>query len=156
MCFGNHGKGADMPTMPEVSEMLIVWKSRELLDYARAFVRHGLNELNRGQDFFGSDEVPEASRATSPSVPGAVASMLARGKCPIIRKDKHTDLPAGIEYGQRTSKAGAANGRRLQLWRLASRGIAEAFVRKYGDVPQGPQQEMALDTADTRTHYRKR
>jgi hypothetical protein len=51
---------------------------------------------------------------------------------------------SGVNHGRRKSRRESANGRKICLYQLTGRGLAEAFLKRNGTVREPIQREMAI------------
>jgi hypothetical protein len=126
----------------ETIGQIAVWKNAELQSYCCTFVRRGLNMLAIGIPYFGSDDMPEGYQPISHAVPGCAISILRSAH---VISDYFGNHPQqGIYNGRRTSKRKLANGRKVNLFQITSRVLAEEFLIR-NRVPIEPiQMEMAI------------
>jgi len=119
-----------------------VWKSRELLAVACQLVEAGLRCLNAGIPYFGPDDVPESFTADGQGLTGSAVHMLRAAH---IITDYYGHHPEdGVMHGRRRSKRESANGRKICLYQLTGRGLAEAFLERHGRMVAGMQRELAI------------
>ncbi len=128
-------------TLHQAIERECVWKSDEIRGAACALVKAGLDELNSGRDFFGPDCVPD-ELTYSQGIMGSVVHMLREAHVIEDCFDHRPDV--GIVHGRRASRRPSANGRKVCLYRLTSRSMAEAFLRRHGAGYEQTQTEMAI------------
>lgn len=118
------------------------WKSRELLAVACKLVEAGLRCLDSGCNYFGPDDVPESFTAEGQGLTGSCVHMLRASG---IIADYYGHHPEdGVMHGRRRSKRESANGRKICLYTLTSRGIAEVFLKRNGAAVEILQQELAI------------
>jgi hypothetical protein len=117
-----------------------IWKNPEVQSYCCAFVKTGLNLLAGGISYFGSDDIPEDNQPISHAIPGCAISMLRTAH---IIEDFYGDIPdKKIYHGRRSSGRKLANGRKVNLFRLVSRGIAEEFLSRNKVLFEQQQMEL--------------
>lgn len=118
------------------------WKSRELLAVACELVEAGLRCLDQGVPYFGPDDIPENFTADGQGLTGSATKMLLSAK--IIDAYYGTHLEANIFHGRRKSKRDTANGRKIFLYQIVGRGLAEAFLKRNGAAREPIQRELAI------------
>jgi hypothetical protein len=108
----------------------VIWKNDEVLSFALSLVWHALAEYqpitkeNDGSTFT-TDIVPDAERGSGPGIAGSVITMLQAAS--VIQ-------PVGIESNKQwyplriKSTRPAAAARWVNVYRLASRELAQAFL----------------------------
>ncbi len=121
-----------------------MWKSRELLSYACAFVRAGLDLLDRGVGYVGSDDVPEAAipGADSPGIAGSAITMLRNASVIRDHWGTHPGAVPPVNHGRRRSKRESANSRKVGTYEIAGRQIAESFLIRNGQSVAPRQREL--------------
>lgn len=118
------------------------WIPGQIRDAAAALITAAFCELAAGRDYFGPDNIPESVTFDGRGSVGSATRMLIDAH---IITATRVNLPdSGIHYGRRKSKRAAANGRRVDLYTLCSRGIAEAWMRRNGLVVAEAQGELKL------------
>jgi hypothetical protein len=118
------------------------WKSRELLSVACQLVEAGLRCLNAGVPYWGPDDIPESFTADGQGITGSAVHMLRASG---VITDYYGHHPEdGVIHGRRKSKRPSANGRKIALYQLSSRGLAEAFLRRNGAAVEAVQRELAI------------
>ena len=147
-----------MPAPANAVDQQDIWKDAEMRHFAVALITHALRRLNAGEDYFTTDCVTEAERSLrtatgtkriGPGVPGSVITKL---------KNASVIVPVGIFVGDKfyadseKSKRGDAKTRPVDKYRLASRGIAESFLRRQR-VNESPQLELGMDVPVPRMAY---
>ena len=120
----------------------IMWKSRELLAVACQLVEAGLRCLDVGVPYFGPDDVPESFTAEGQGLTGSAVNMLRAAH--IIADYDGTHTEADVFHGRRRSKRVSANGRKICLYAIVGRGLAEAFLERNGVIREPVQREMVL------------
>lgn len=118
---------------------LAIWKNEKLMDYARRFIEAGLNELDLGFDFFGSDDVKDGADMDH-AIPGAAISCLRRANLIKDYFGHHPEL--GIHGGRRMSKRPLRNGAKVNLYSLTSKAMAVAFLKRAGTLVKPQQMEL--------------
>ena len=126
----------------EARDIETVWKSRELLAVACRLVEAGLAQLDAGNDFFGPDDIPEIFTAGGQGLTGSATKMLISSK--IIERYYGHNPERGLIYGERTSKRESANDRKIKLYQIVGRGLAQAFLKRHGWATEPMQREMVL------------
>lgn len=117
-----------MPIPFEIVAQVVTWKNPEVRAYSVAFIKAGLEYLNIGIHYFGSDSVAEVHQPEDHAVPGAAISLLLGAG---VIKGFYDTIPDDKIYGgRRTSRRPLANGRKINLFSLASRSIAESFLKR--------------------------
>lgn len=123
-------------------EIETVWKSRELLDVACQLVEAGLRCLDQGVPYWGPDDVPESFTAGGQGLTGSAVHALRSAH---IISDYYNSYPEdGVMHGRRRSKRESANGRKICLYQIAGRGLAEAFLARHGWAREPIQRELVL------------
>ena len=131
-----------MSDFAQAREQQHAWKDREIARAAVALVRAGLRELDAGQDFFGPDNLEAAITFDGQGIVGSAVHMLREAH---IIADCWAHRPEdGIVHGRRRSLRPSANGRKVSLYTLTNRGIAEAFLRGHGMLIAVQQSELQL------------
>ena len=125
-------------TVQAAVECLTVWKPGAIRNAAVALVRAGLAELRTGADCFGPDNVPETVSYDGQGTCGSALHALRTAG--IIRDYWGPTFPGG----RRRSLRPSANGRKIQLYQLTSRAVAESFLRRNGEPVTARQMEMAI------------
>jgi hypothetical protein len=119
-----------------------LWKPNDLLAVACELVRAGLDQFDKGRDYFGPDDVPESFTAEGQGLTGSAVHMLRAAG---IIEDYYGHHPEdGVMHGRRRSKRESANGRKVCTYQIVGRGLAEAFLRRNGVAVEGMQRELAL------------
>lgn len=113
-------------TREEAKDCVNVWKPGVKRDYAIAFVKAGLDLLNRGIDVWGPDEVPEADRKAAASKTGKAVGV------PGLAVSELIGAGIVVPVGRRKSLAPSAHGRRIDTYSFTSRGVAEAWLARNG------------------------
>ena len=126
-----------MTISAEAVQQVTAWKNVALQSYCVQLVKVGLDLLNRGIPYFGSDDVPEAFQPDSHAIPGCAISVLRAGH--VIGDYFGTHPDDRIFNGRRMSKRALANGRKVALFQLTNRGMAEEFLNR-NDIPYEPTQ----------------
>jgi hypothetical protein len=107
----------------------ILWKPGPVLRAAVELVKAGLSELDKGRAHFGPDNVDPAYSYEGTGICGVATRMLTQAN--IIVPSQYHNPEEKVFHGRRKSLRDQANSRRVDLYELASRGLAEAFVKKY-------------------------
>ena len=133
---------SDNPDFAKAREQQHAWKHAEIQRAAVAIVQAGLAELTAGRGHFGPDNIPESITFDGQGIVGSAVHMLRAAN---VIRDCWLHRPTeGIVHGRRASKRPSANGRKIALYQLTSRAMAEAYLARNG-LPQAPLQiEMAL------------
>ena len=122
------------------------FKHAELVRYACAFVAAGLALMDRGTGYVGSDDVGEEYQAgpDGPGIAGSAVTMLRNAG--VIEDYWGNDAEAvpPVRGGRRRSKRESANGRRVPVYGLSSRSLAETFLRRNGWPVSERQGRLAL------------
>ena len=117
-----------MPLTLDTIAPVAVWKNAELQAYCIAFVKAGLDLLQDGISYFGSDNVSESEQPNSHSIPGCAISLLRTAG--VITDFFGTIRSEKITNGRRKSMRDLANGRKVNLFQLTSIGMAEQFLKR--------------------------
>lgn len=129
-----------MPIPFETAAQIVIWKNPAVQAYSVAFVKAGLDYLGIGIHYFGSDSVAEVHQPECHAVPGAAISLLLGAG---VIKGFYDTIPDDKIYGgRRTSRRPLANGRKINLFSLASRAIAELFLKRNNIYIQEEQVEL--------------
>ena len=127
----------------KATALLAVWKNEDQEKYARHLVAAGLAQLNAGRDYFGPDDIPEdTAQGYGQYLPGIVSRILQLAG--LLVPYEQTKIEEGIKFGRRKSKHESRNGAKVQLYKLASRGLAEEFVRRKGGLVVEKQMCLAM------------
>ena len=132
----------------EPLSQLAAWKPGEVAAFAVQLVRVGLNRPH-----FGTDDVPEHLQPVSHGVAGSTVEMLRNAH--VIRNWYGSDPASGVVAGRRRSRRAAANGRKVDVYELCSRGVAVEFLRRHGaSVPDNggwlfPEMDIASGVIST-------
>jgi hypothetical protein len=119
---------------------IATWKNAELQHYCTAFVTVAVNLLDSGTSYVGSDDVPDQDQPESHAIPGSALTMLRAAN---VITDFWGSVPAeNIHGGRRKSKRTAANGRKIGLYTLTSRGMAVEWLKRNGVQTEPYQLEM--------------
>jgi hypothetical protein len=119
-----------MPTPLETAVAAqVLWKPGPILRAAVELVKAGLSELDKGHSFFGCDNVPEAYAYEGQGICGVATRMLIQSN--LIRPSQYHNPEQGVFNGRRKSLRKQGHARRVDLYELASKGLAEAFVVRY-------------------------
>lgn len=114
----------------ELSKAIIqkfLFKPRKTLDYARAVVKAGLNELLVYDcDYFGPDDLPEDAHPADGTTSGCVFASLRDAH--IIRHSELHKPAVGIIHGRRRSKHRSRKSAWINLWTLTNMVVADAFL----------------------------
>ena len=147
-----------MPAPATAVDQQDVWKDAEMRHFALALITHALRRLNAGNDYFTTDCVPDEERTLRSAtgtkhigngVPGSVITKL---------KNAHVIAPVGIFSNGKfyadseKSKRGDAKTRPVDKYKLASRGLAESFLRR-NSVDLAPQMELGMEVPVPRPAY---
>ena len=117
------------------------WKTGEIVKAQVALVEAGLDNLRMDCPYFGPDDIPESVAFGGQ---GIVGSALAALRNAGLITDCWLHAPqSGIVHGRRRSRRPAANGRKVNLYTLTSRALAEAFVARHKPVER-KQMELAF------------
>ena len=133
---------SDNPDFARARDQQHAWKNAEMQRAAVALVQAGLAELATGRDYFGPDDVPPDITFDGQGIVGSAVHMLRSAN---VIRDCWLHRPEdGIVHGRRASKRESANGRKVCLYELTGRALAEAYLARNG-LPQAPLQTgMAL------------
>ncbi|MFA5187518.1 MAG: hypothetical protein WC551_13645 [Patescibacteria group bacterium] len=124
----------------EARDVQTVWKAGALIEAACQLVRAGLIRLDAGEDYFGPDDIPEAFTAGGQGITGSAVHMLRAAG--ILQDYDGSHAEAGVFHGRRRSRRESANGRKVCLYQLTGRGLAEAFLSRYGQAVELRQMVM--------------
>ena len=116
-----------------------LWKAGPVLRAAVELVKAGLSELDKGRAHFGADNVGEAYVYEGQGICGVATRLLIHSN--LIAPSQYHNPDEGVYHGRRKSKRGSAHARRVDCYELASRGLAEAFVKKHGSSWRMSQQD---------------
>ena len=133
-------------TTPELEKAMAnqqLWKAGPVLRAAVELVKAGLAGLDKGVYFFGADDVPESYAYEGKGICGTAMRLLIKGG--MVKPSSVHDPDKEIWFGRRTSIRASANGRRVDLYELVNRGLAEAFVMRYDTSYKAKQLEMFGD-----------
>jgi hypothetical protein len=119
-----------MPTeLEQAVAAQVVWKPGPVLRAAIELVKAGLSELDKGRAHFGCDNVPESYQYEGQGICGVATRMLIHAE--IIVPSQHHAPADGIFHGRRKSVRGSAHARRVDLYELRGRALAESFVSRH-------------------------
>lgn len=123
------------------------WKHEQVKRYAVGFVKTGIQLGYHGVPFVGSDDVPEEflpDGVESPGIAGSAIVMLTHAT--IIEPYRGTDgfRNPPIISGRRRSTRSSANGRKVNVYKIVNRGLAEAFLRANGAAVEARQRELVM------------
>ena len=123
-------------------EIETCWKSDALLEVACRLVQAGLDRLEHGADYFGPDDLDDSFTAGGQGITGSAVHMLRAAG---IIEDYYGHHPEeGVIHGRRRSKRESANGRKVALYSIVRRGLAEAFLVRNGQAIEPVQKELAI------------
>lgn len=105
------------------------WKPGPVLRAAVELVKAGLAELDKGRGHFGCDNVREEYQYEGQGICGVATRMLLQAD--IIKPSQYHNPSIGVIHGRRASLRESGHGRRVDLYELVNRGLAEAFVMKH-------------------------
>ena len=131
-----------MSDVTQAIELQVCWKSQDIQRAATELVRAGLSELDKGRAWFGPDNIPADVTFDGQGIVGSAVHVLREGH--VIEDYFGTVKDEAILFGRRRSLRESANGRKVQLYQLASRTIAETFLRRHAVAVEPQQREMAL------------
>jgi len=118
-----------MPAPATAIHQEVVWKNDEVLAFAVALVKHALAKLDAGQACWTTDIVPDAERGTGNGIAGSVVTLLQNAS--VI--EPVGIVQQGTWYANRIkSERPGAKSRWLNVYRLASRGMAGEFLARHG------------------------
>lgn len=123
------------------------WKHAQIKRYAVAFVKRGIELGNEGMPFVGSDDVPEDAipGGDSPGIAGSAIVMLTHaGVIEQWNGSIHLFGRIPIVAGRRRSSRPSANGRKVNVYKIINRGLAEAFLKANGAAVEKRQRELVL------------
>lgn len=123
-------------------DRLFAWKSREVMDYAAAFVSAGIEALRSGRAYFSSEDVPDDRQPASPQVSGAATSMLLNAHVVESYYGHHPEI--GIVHGRKRSMRESRNGAKISLYQISSLAVAETFLSRHQKEFKPVQAELAL------------
>ena len=98
--------------------------------------------MNHGVPYFGPDDVPATFTAGGQGLTGSSVHMLRSAGIIADYYQSHPD--DGVMHGRRRSKRESANGRKICLYSIVGRGLAEAFLKRHGYALEIQQKELAL------------
>jgi len=122
-----------MPAPSTAIAQEVIWKYSQVITFAVSLVQRALDRLAVGNAEFTTDIVPDAERGDGPGIPGSVINLLQYA---------HVIAPAGITQGgvfypmRIKSTRPGAQARHIGVYRLASRELAEAFLRRNTNINQ--------------------
>lgn len=119
-----------------------VWKNEELQRYCVALVLTAVNLFDTETYYFGSDDVHDEDQPVSHAIPGSAISTLRAAH--VIEDFFGNIHEEKIANGRRMSKRRAANGRKVNLFRLTSRTMAVEFLSRNGIKTEPVQMELSL------------
>lgn len=123
-------------------DRLFAWKSREVMDYAAAFVSAGIEALRSGRAYFSSEDVSDEDQPASPQVSGAATSMLLNAHVVESYYGHHPEI--GIVHGRKRSARESRNGAKINLYQIATLKAAETFLSRYQPERKPIQEELIL------------
>lgn len=122
----------ERPAFESAKDQQWTWKTDGMRAYAVAFVRAAVGSQDRGEPCFGPDDLPEHEHPEGNGMAGSVISGLLRAH---VVEPFYGSLPElGIHGGRRNSRSEKRNAAKVQTYRLVSRPLAEAFLRRHGAV----------------------
>ena len=125
-------------SLASIIEKEVAWKGDELQRACVALVEAGLREFAAGRSYFGPDNIPEEVSFDGVGIVGSAVHMLREAH--IIYSCMWHRPDMGIEHGRRKSLRPSANGRKVNLYSLTNRSLAESFLARHGK-PQPAHQE---------------
>lgn len=129
-------------SLASIIEKEVAWKGDELQRACVALVEAGLAEYAAGRDYFGPDNIPEEISFDGVGIVGSAVHMLREAhvlySCMMHRPDM------GIEHGRRKSLRPSANGRKVNLYSLTNRSLAESFLARQGKPQPAHQEELCF------------
>ena len=114
----------------EARDCQVAWKTQALLAVACELVQAGLRCYDAGTAFFGPDDIPDQFVADGQGLTGSAVHMLRAANVIADYYGHHPE--AGVVHGRRRSKRESANGRKVCLYSLVGRGLAESFLARHG------------------------
>lgn len=119
-----------MPTeLEEAVAQQMAWKPGPVLRAAVELVKAGLSELDKGRGYFGCDNVSESYQYEGQGICGVATRMLIHAGV-IVPSQRHAPAD-GIFHGRRKSTRESAHARRIDLYELTGRSLAESFVSRH-------------------------
>ena len=112
------------------------------MEAACELVDAGLRRLDEGCQYFGPDDIPEGFTAGGQGLTGSAVHMLRSAG--VLADYFGTDAEAGVFHGRRRSRRESANGRKVCMYSLTGRALADAFLRRHGNNVVSRQLELAL------------
>lgn len=103
----------------------VAWKCGAVIAFAVHLVRVGLDTPH-----FGTDDVPDHLQPDGSGIAGSTVEMLRNAH--VIRNWYGSDAEQGVVAGRRRSRRKEANGRKVDVYELCSRGAAVEFLRRHG------------------------
>ncbi len=123
------------------------WKREQIMAYATAFVQAGLALYRSGVAYVGSDDVDEGvlHPDLGSGIAGSAITMLRNASVITDYFGSHRDVVPPVNGGRRRSKNPTAHCRKINVYRLTSVYMAEAWLERNKVVFERAQKEMALE-----------
>lgn len=118
-----------MPAPAAATDQQIIWKSPEIMRFARSLIHHAIMATYAGNPHFTTDVVPDADRGDGSGIAGSVVTMLKNAS--LIENVGVFSL--GKFYADRAkSERPDAKGRFVAIYKLTSPALAQEFLRRNG------------------------
>jgi hypothetical protein len=132
----------DNASFSAAREQQHAWKSEQVQCAAKELVLAGVALHDAGTRYFGPDDIPDAVSFPGCGIVGAAVHMLLESG--VIVEFFGDVMAEKIRHGRRASKRASANGRKVSLYSLTSRPLAQAYLARHGvNVEVKRQMEMA-------------
>jgi hypothetical protein len=129
-------------SLASIIEKEVAWKGAELQRACVALVEAGLREFADGRNYFGPDNIPEEITFDGVGIVGSAVHMLREAN--VIYNCTWHRPEIGIEHGRRKSLRPSANGRKITLYHLTNRSLADAFMARHGKPQPAHQGELCF------------
>lgn len=144
-----------MPAPAKAVDQQDIWKDAQMRAFAVALVDHALRLLNGGTLVFTTDCVPDKDRVVAGvhignGVPGSVVTKLKNAN---VIKAVGVIVAGKFYADSEKSKRGDAKTRPVDKYQLASRAVAEEFLRRNKIKPAAPQMELEIELPRGRFSY---
>jgi hypothetical protein len=119
------------------------WKTSQVTLAAKELLMAGVDLYDKGVIYFAPDDVPPCVSFEGNGIMGCAVHMLLDSTVIVENFDTYPEL--GIYHGRRHSKRASAHGRKVSLYSLVSRPIAQEWLKRHGvNVESKRQMELGV------------